>query len=68
MGNANNPVPFLDLVTPHRELKQELTEIFHRAIDTADFIGGAMVESFEMDFADFCDAQCCVAVNSGTSH
>ena len=59
-------IPFLDLVTPHVELEQELTQVFQQAIRTAGFIGGPAVENFEKAFADFCDTKQCVAVNSGT--
>ena len=68
MGNASNPemIPFLDLVTPHVELEQELTAVFRRALFTAGFIGGPMVEEFEKSFAEFCDARHAVAISSGT--
>ena len=59
-------IPFLDLITPHVQLEQELTGIFHRALNTAGFIGGAMVEEFEKAFAAFCNSQYSVGVNSGT--
>jgi len=59
-------IPFLDLVTPHVELEQELTAVFQKALRTAGFIGGAMVEDFEQAFAAFCQTECAVAVNSGT--
>jgi len=59
-------IPFLDLVTPHQELKDELTSVFSRALDTAGFIGGPMVEEFERDFAAYCTTQHCVGVGSGT--
>ena len=39
-------IPFLDLVTLHSELKDELLSVFARALDTAGFIGGPMVEEF----------------------
>jgi dTDP-4-amino-4,6-dideoxygalactose transaminase len=64
-ANTNN-IPFLDLVTPHVELEQELTAVFQQALRTAGFIGGRMVEDFEKDFATFCDTQHSVAVSSGT--
>ena len=57
---------FLDLVTPHKELKNELLAVLEKAIDTAGYIGGPMVKNFEEDFARFCNAKHCVAVNSGT--
>jgi dTDP-4-amino-4,6-dideoxygalactose transaminase len=64
---VDNPkIPFLDLVTPSRELKSELTAVFDQALETAGFIGGPMLEDFERNFARFCQAQYCVGVASGT--
>src|SRR5205085_11928112 len=66
-GNTNpNAVPFLDLVTPHRELREELSAVFTKVIETAYFIGGPMVENFEREFATFCNAQHCIGLSSGT--
>ena len=68
-GNSNgtsNAIPFLDLVTPHVELEQELTKVFQQTLRTAGFIGGPMVEEFEKAFAMFCSASHAVAVSSGT--
>lgn len=65
MSNSGN-IPFLDLVTPHKELKEELNEVFNSALSTAGFIGGPMVQGFEADFAKFCDTEHCVGVGSGT--
>src|SRR5947209_18855708 len=59
-------IPFLDLVTPHVELEQELTAVFKATLRTAGFIGGRMVDDFEKAFAEFCDARHAVAVSSGT--
>jgi len=63
---SNSSVPFLDLVTPHLDLEQELTAVFQKVIRTAGFIGGPMVENFEKAFAEFCETQHAIAVNSGT--
>jgi dTDP-4-amino-4,6-dideoxygalactose transaminase len=66
-GNHHSQnIPFLDLVTPHVELEQELTAVFQQVIRTAGFIGGPMVENFEKEFAAFCHTERAVAVNSGT--
>ncbi|HVZ19093.1 MAG TPA: DegT/DnrJ/EryC1/StrS family aminotransferase, partial [Terriglobales bacterium] len=65
-SNHNEPIPFLDLVAPHRELKDELCSAFAAALDKAAFIGGAAVEQFEREFAAFCDTSHCIGVNSGT--
>jgi dTDP-4-amino-4,6-dideoxygalactose transaminase len=64
--SAPSNVPFLDLVTPHVELEQELTSVFRQALHTASFIGGPMVEEFERSFAAFCSTDHAVAVSSGT--
>jgi len=64
--STNCNCPFLDLVTVHVELEKELTEVFQRALRTASFIGGPMVEEFEKAFAEFCDAKYAVGVSSGT--
>jgi dTDP-4-amino-4,6-dideoxygalactose transaminase len=59
-------IPFLDLVTVHRELRQELRSVFETALDTAGFIGGPMVQGFERDFAEYCETRFCVGMASGT--
>ena len=63
---TSNSIPFLDLVTPHVELERELTDVFHRTLTTAGFIGGPIVEEFEKAFAAFCDTTFSVAISSGT--
>jgi dTDP-4-amino-4,6-dideoxygalactose transaminase/acetyltransferase-like isoleucine patch superfamily enzyme len=60
------PVPFLDLVAPHRELEQELSEVFRKGLHTAGFVGGPMVEEFEKAFAAYCNTSHAIAVSSGT--
>jgi dTDP-4-amino-4,6-dideoxygalactose transaminase len=64
--NHSQNIPFLDLITPHVELEQELTEVFHQVLRSAGFVGGPMVENFEKEFAAFCHTDRAVAVNSGT--
>lgn len=64
--NGNHKIPFLDLVTPHLELEEELVSVFRSALKTAGFVGGPMVEDFEREFAQFCEARYCVGVGSGT--
>lgn len=62
----NVKIPFVDLVTLHRELETELLEVCKKTFETAGFIGGPEVEGFEREFAEYCDAKYCVGVNSGT--
>lgn len=64
--SIHSGIPFLDLVTPHVELEKELTEVFHKALHTAGFIGGPVVDNFEKDFSKFCQVDYAVGVSSGT--
>ncbi|MDA8086069.1 MAG: DegT/DnrJ/EryC1/StrS family aminotransferase [Nitrospiraceae bacterium] len=59
-------VPFLDLVTPHLEIEDELVSVFREALRSGRFIGGPAVDGFEEDFARFCETEHCVGVGSGT--
>src|SRR6266481_592460 len=59
-------IPFLDLVTPHQELQEELLAVVKKTFSNAGFIGGPMVEDFEGEFAAFCGTKYCVGVSSGT--
>src|SRR5258705_10840259 len=61
----NRPIPFVDLVTPHIELQDELVAAFKTAIRTAAFIGGPPGEGFEREFAETCGAHHCVGVSTG---
>ena len=59
-------VPFLDLVTPHVEMEDQLVSVFRTALHSAGFIGGKPVQEFEEAFAKFCDVEHCVGVGNGT--
>ncbi len=59
-------VPFLDLITPHQQLEEELVQVFRECLRSASFVGGPQVQAFEEEFARFCETKYCVAVNSGT--
>jgi dTDP-4-amino-4,6-dideoxygalactose transaminase len=64
--SGSRGIPFLDLVTPHQELEEELVSVFRNALRTAGFVGGPIVEQFEWEFANFCEAGHCVGVGNGT--
>ncbi len=59
-------VPFLDLIGLHAEIEEDLVAVFRQALKTAGFVGGPEVEQFEKEFAQYCDVDHCVGVNSGT--
>jgi dTDP-4-amino-4,6-dideoxygalactose transaminase len=62
----NGNIPFVDLVSLHRNLEPELLDVCRRVIETAGFIGGPEVEGFEREFAEYCGTKYCVGLNSGT--
>jgi len=62
----NDKIAFLDLASLHQELEAELVPVFQKALRTAGFVGGPMLEEFEREFARFCDTERCVGVASGT--
>jgi dTDP-4-amino-4,6-dideoxygalactose transaminase len=65
-GGVSKAVPFLDLVTPHLQLEDELVLVFRNALSKAGFIGGPMLEDFEKAFAQYSNTQYCIGVSSGT--
>src|SRR5664280_3921981 len=63
---SSTHIPFLDLVSPHLEIEEELVSVFRTAPHSAAFIGGKAVQDFENGFAQFCEVGHCVGVGSGT--
>jgi dTDP-4-amino-4,6-dideoxygalactose transaminase len=63
---SNETIPFLDLISQHRELEEELVAAARSAINSAWFIGGPEVEGFEREFAAYCGTEYCIAVANGT--
>jgi dTDP-4-amino-4,6-dideoxygalactose transaminase len=58
-------VPFLELKSAYEELKPEIDTAIARVLDSGRYIGGAEVESFEREFADYCGVSECVGVGNG---
>jgi len=59
-------VPFLDLKSQHRSLREDLWRVWDEVLDGAGFIGGSPVEQFEKAFAAFCETKHAVGVGNGT--
>lgn len=59
-------VPFLDLKAQNCALKAEILPLWEEILESASFIGGKHVTSFEDEFAQAFDVDHCIAVNSGT--
>ncbi len=64
--SESNKIPFLDLVNLHKPLESEFQEVFSNAVKKGWFIGGPEVQGFEKEFAEFCETDYCIGVNSGT--
>lgn len=60
-------VPFVALDRQHAAIRDDLRSAYDRVVDRSAFILGEEVESFEREFADFCGAEHCVGVASGTA-
>ena len=66
LETINQEIPFVDLAGQCEELAPEVIPAIESVIRRAAFILGDEVHEFEEKFADFCDANYCVGVASGT--
>ena len=60
-------VPILDLQTQYRHLAAEIDSALKAVCESGWFALGPEVERFEQAWADYCEADYCVACSSGTS-
>lgn len=67
MKNPPIKVPFLDLKAQYQSIKPEIDAAISRVLESSQFVLGEEVAGFEREFAKYCGASDCVAVNSGTS-
>lgn len=58
-------IPFLDLKSPHVELRNELREAFERVLDSGWYIQGGELKQFEKEFAEYCEVKHCIGVGNG---
>lgn len=59
-------VPFLDLKAQYVPIKEEIATAIQAVLDHTAFAGGPFVAEFEKNFADYCQSDTAIAVNSGT--
>jgi len=64
---ANIMVPYLDLKAQYQSIKPEIDAAIARVLDSCQFVLGSEVAGFEQEFATYCGAAECIALNSGTS-
>ncbi|MGY4626424.1 DegT/DnrJ/EryC1/StrS family aminotransferase [Bradyrhizobium sp. USDA 4486] len=59
-------IPFVNLKAQYETLKDEVAEAIRGILESAQFIGGEAVASFERDFAAYCHVRYARGVASGT--
>ncbi len=67
MTEFRQPVPYLDLKAQYRSMKSDIDAAVARVLENSQFVLGEEVAGFEQQFAKYCGAAECIAVNSGTS-
>ena len=67
MTDSPIKVPYLDLKAQYQSIKPEIDAAIARVLDSCQFVLGAEVADFEQEFAAYCGAAECIALNSGTS-
>lgn len=60
-------IPFVDLKKQYQSIKKEVLKEMQDVFNTSEYVLGSKVENFEKNFAKYCGAKYCLAVNSGTS-
>ena len=60
-------IPFVDLKVQYRNIKPEVDVAVARVLETSQFILGNEVVAFEEAFAEYCQVEYAIGVNSGTS-
>jgi dTDP-4-amino-4,6-dideoxygalactose transaminase len=67
MTDSPAKIPFLDLKAQYQSIKPEIDAAVASVLEICQFILGPEVASFEQEFAAYCGATECIALNSGTS-
>jgi dTDP-4-amino-4,6-dideoxygalactose transaminase len=60
-----NPIPFLDLKAGYLEIRDEIDQAVRKSLESGWYIGGESVERFEREFAQYTEADHCVATGNG---
>jgi dTDP-4-amino-4,6-dideoxygalactose transaminase len=58
-------IPFLELKPGYLELKEEFDAAYQRVMDSGRYLLGRELDSFEQEFAAYCEAPYCVGVGNG---
>lgn len=59
-------IPFVDLHVQYESIQPEIDAALARVLNQGSFVGGEDCDSFEREFAAYCEARACVGVGNGT--
>jgi len=60
-------VKFVDLKQQYLSIQDEIDTAVHKVLDSTHFILGENLAKFEKEFANYCSAEYCIGLNTGTS-
>ena len=60
-------IPLVDLKAQYASIRNDIDEAISRVVSNADFILGSEVDAFESEFANYCQAEHAVGLDSGMS-
>src|SRR5689334_14664501 len=60
-------VPYLDLPAQYDALSSEVLTALEKICESSRFVQGPTTTDFEAKFAEYCEVDHCVSLNSGTS-
>ena len=60
-------IPFVDLKAQYAAIKPEVDRAIGGVLENCDFVLGRDVAAFEKEFAEYCDSDHGIGVNTGTS-
>jgi dTDP-4-amino-4,6-dideoxygalactose transaminase len=60
-------IPFVDLKAQYLSIKDEIDTAVLKVLESTQFVLGNEVKALEQEFADYCNANYGIAVNTGTS-
>ena len=59
-------IPYVDLISQHSSIKELILTAVEEVLDHGQFVNGEEITAFEKAFAQLCEVQFAVGVNSGT--
>ena len=65
MKDTNKKIPYENLKQLNLKFKDEISDAFHRVMESGWYILGEEVKNFENEFSEFCGTKYCIGVANG---